>query len=329
VTDPLVSVVIPLYNESRVLPELCRRLHTALAPLGEYEVILVDDGSADDTWARIAAEHALRPQVKAVRLARNFGHQVALSAALDVARGVVTVMMDGDLQDPPELIPEMVAKWREGFDVVYAVKRRRQESWPRRAAFRGFHALLHRVADIDVPEGAGNFSLMSRRVVDVLRAMPERVRYLSGLRAWVGFRQGGVTFDRDPRYDDAPRMGLGRLVRLAGDAIFGFSRLPLRLALYAGITVSLTSLGVGVWVLYQRLFTTNAITGWASTLISILFIGGTILVTLAVIGEYVGRIYDEVKQRPLYVVSGVLGVPGDAAANGERLRTATLVADRR
>jgi glycosyltransferase involved in cell wall biosynthesis len=330
VTDPpLVSVVVPLYNESRVLPELCQRLHMTLAPLGDYEVILVDDGSVDDTWARIEAEHALRPQVKAIRLARNFGHQVALSAALDVAQGAVTVMMDGDLQDPPELIPDMIARWREGFDVVYAVKRRRKESWPKRAAFRGFHALLHRVADIEVPEGAGNFSLMSRRVVDVLCAMPERVRYLSGLRAWIGFRQGGVTFDRDTRYDDAPRMGLGRLMRLAGDAIFGFSRLPLRLALYAGIIVSVVSLGVGVWVLYQRLFTTNAITGWASPLVSILFIGGTILITLAVIGEYVGRIYDEVKQRPLYVVRGVLGLESGTASNADRLRTTIMVADRR
>jgi dolichol-phosphate mannosyltransferase len=221
-------------------------------------------------------------------------------------------MMDGDLQDPPELIPEMISKWREGWDVVYAVKRSRQESLPKRMVFRAFHVILHRVADIEVPEGAGNLSLMSARVVDVLRHMPERARYLGGLRAWVGFRQIGVEFDRDARYDQKPRMTLRRLASLAFDAIFGFSRMPLRLAVYVGLVVSLAALGVGVWVLYERLFTNKAITGWASTIVSINLIGGTILITLGVIGEYVGRIYDEVKRRPLYVVKEEIGIDGPA-----------------
>jgi polyisoprenyl-phosphate glycosyltransferase len=309
---PLVSVVVPLFNEAGAVLELCRRLQGVLRPSGgRYEIVLVDDGSADDTWEQIRSAHAADGRVGAIRLSRNFGHQVALSAALERVSGEVTVMMDGDLQDPPELIPDMVAKWREGWDVVYAVKRSRQESLPKRAVFRLFHGLLHRVADIDVPEGAGNFSLISAQVVSVLRAMPERARYLGGLRAWVGFRQIGVEFDRDARYDDRPRMSLARLCRLAVDAIFGFSRLPLRIALYAGLLVSVTSLGIGLWVLYQRAFTTNAITGWASTLVSIHFIGGSILVTLAVIGEYIGRIYDEVKQRPLYVIRETIDVEDD------------------
>lgn len=303
-----VSVVIPLFNETRVIDELCRRLDAALSALGaEYEVILIDDGSRDDTFARAAAQHDVNPRVKAIALSRNFGHQVALSAGLDHVTGDVVVMMDGDLQDPPELIPAMIAKHREGWDVVYAVKRSRQEGWAKRLAFRAFHALLHRVADIDVPEGAGNFSLMSARVVHALRAMPERARYLSGLRAWVGFKQIGVEFDRDSRYDDRPRMSLLGLSRLAFDAIFGFSRLPLRFALWAGLAVSAMSIVVAVWVLYQRVFTDHAITGWASTIVSITFIGGTILATLGVIGEYVGRIYDEVKQRPLYLVRALVG----------------------
>jgi dolichol-phosphate mannosyltransferase len=306
---PRVTVVIPLYNETRAVPELCRRLNAVLSEASSgYDVILVDDGSADDTWARIQAEHALNPSVKGVRLSRNFGHQVALSAGLDHVTGDVAIMMDGDLQDPPELIPQMLEQWRQGWDVVYATKRSRKENLPKRAAFRAFHAIMHRVADIDVPEGAGNFSLMSGRVVSALRAMPERARYLSGLRSWVGFRQIGVEFDRDARYDDQPRMRLSRLVKLALDAIFGFSRLPLRLALYVGIIASTLSLGVGVWVVYQRLFTENAITGWASTLASIHFVGGAVLITLAVIGEYVGRIYDEVKQRPLYLVRETAGL---------------------
>jgi dolichol-phosphate mannosyltransferase len=305
---PLLSVVVPLYDEERVVPELCRRLHAALAGLdGDYEVILVDDGSADGTHARARDAHRENPRVKVVGLSRNFGHQVALSAGLDRARGTFTVMMDGDLEDPPELIPDMVAKAREGWDVVYAVKRSRHDALARRIAFRAFHALLRRLAEIDVPEGAGNFSLMSERVVRVMRTMPERARYLSGLRAWVGYRQTALEFDRDERYDRRPRMSMRRLTALAVDAIFGFSRLPLRLAVYVGMFVSLASLGVGAWVLYQRLFTTNAITGWASTIVSITFIGGTILITLGVIGEYVGRIYDEVKRRPLYVLRDEVG----------------------
>ncbi len=306
---PVVSVVIPLFNEEAVVAELCRRLHAALGTLGEaYEIILVDDGSTDATAERARTEHERDPRVRVVVLSRNFGHQVALSAGLDRAAGDVVVMMDGDLQDPPELIPALVATWRQGWDVVYAVKRTRREGWAKRAAFRAFHALLHRVAEIDVPEGAGNFALMSAPVVRALREMPERARYLSGLRAWVGYAQTGIEFDRDPRYDGNPRMSLGRLVTLAFDAIFSFSRLPLRVAVYVGLVVSVSSVLVGFWVLYQRLFTTNAITGWASTIVSITFIGGTILLTLGVIGEYVGRIYDEVKRRPLYVVRAEIGV---------------------
>ena len=306
---PHISVVIPLYNETRAIPELCRRLHAVLADAAAgYDVVLVDDGSRDDTWAAIQAEHARDARVKGVRLSRNFGHQVALSAGLDHASGDVIVMMDGDLQDPPELIPELLERWRQGWEVVYATKRSRQETLLRRAAFRAFHTIMHRAADIDMPQGAGNFSLMSARVVAALRRMPERARYLSGLRAWVGFRQIGVEFDRDARYDDEPRMRLARLTKLAFDAIFGFSRLPLRLALYVGIATSTLSLGVAVWVVYQRLFTDNAIAGWASTLVSVQFIGGVILITQAVIGEYIGRIYDEVKQRPMYLVRETAGL---------------------
>jgi glycosyltransferase involved in cell wall biosynthesis len=305
---PLISVVVPLYNEAQVIRELCSRLHAALASLGGgYEVILVDDGSSDETYERACDEHRRDPKVKVISLTRNFGHQVALSAGIDRASGDVTVMMDGDLQDPPELIPAMVAKWREGWDVVYAVKRSRREGPLKRLAFRGFYFILQRLADIDVPKGAGNLSLMSHRVVRTLRSMPERARYLSGLRAWIGYRQTGIEFDRDPRYDTNPRMKVKHLSRLAADAIFAFSHVPLRAALYAGILISLGSFSVGLWVLYQRLFTDNAIVGWASTIVSITFTGGMILLTLGIIGEYIGRIYDEVKKRPLYLVKDEAG----------------------
>jgi dolichol-phosphate mannosyltransferase len=301
-------VVIPLFNEAGVVPELCRRVHAAAAAVTDaYEIVLVDDGSSDATWREICAAHARDPRVRGVALSRNFGHQVALSAALDRTRGEAVVMMDGDLEDPPELIAELVAKWRDGWDVVYAIKRSRTDAWPMRLAFRGFHALFRQVAEVQVPLDAGNLSLLSARVVTVLRAMPERARYLGGLRAWVGYRQTGVEFDRQTRYDRRRRMTLLRLVKLALDAIFGFSHLPLRVALFVGLPLSVGAIGIGVWVLYQRLFTTNAITGWASTIASINFIGGAILLTLGVIGEYVARIYDEVKRRPLYVVREEIG----------------------
>ena len=308
---PTVSVVVPLFSEARVVPELCRRIREALTSVAEdYEILLIDDGSTDATWTAIREAHDRDPRVRGVALSRNFGHQVALSAALDRTNGAVVVMMDGDLEDPPEVVPRLVAKWREGWDVVYAVKRSRQDSWPMRLAFGIFHGLFRRIADIQVPLDAGNLSLLSARVVEVLRVMPERARYLSGLRAWVGYRQTGIEFDREPRYDQRRRMTFPRLVGLALDALFGFSHLPLRVALLVGLPLSLTAMGIGFWVLYERLFTTNAITGWASTIASINFIGGAILLTLGVIGEYVARIYDEVKNRPLYVVREEIGGPG-------------------
>lgn len=304
----MVSLVMPLYNEEQLVPLLHAAVVDALDRLDEpWEVVYVNDGSRDRTLELLLERQREDPRVTVVELSRNWGHNAAITAGLQVARGDAIAMMDGDLQDPPELIPQMIAKWREGWDVVYAVKASRRENAAKRAAFRTFHWILSRVADIHVPEGAGNLSLMSERVVKVLRALPERARYLSGLRAWVGFKQIGVEFARDERYDSRPRMSLTRLVKLAFDAIFGFSRLPLRISIWVGAFVSLAALAVGTWVLYERMFTENAISGWASTIVSINFIGGAILLTLGVIGEYVGRIYEEVKRRPLYVLQEVVG----------------------
>ena len=304
----MYSVVIPIYNEEKTLPELHRRLSLVLRPLGrDVEIILVDDGSKDSSFELMKAVRASDARVKIIRLSRNFGHQVAISAGIDLALGDAVVVMDGDLQDPPELLVSMIEHWSNGYQVVYTVKRSRQENPLKRFAFRLFYWILHSVSAIDIPIEAGNFSLLDRRVVDVLRSMPERNRYISGLRAWTGFRQIGIPYDREARYSGRPQMSFRRLVELALDGIFSFSKAPLRVAVYIGVFSAFVAFVGGLWVLSQKLFTDRAILGWASTIVSITFLGGLVLMTLGIIGEYIGRIYDEVKQRPLYVIQDTIG----------------------
>lgn len=309
-STPLLSVVIPIKDEIETLPELHRRLSDVLTgELSDAEIMFVDDGSADGSARWIAERHADDPRVKLVRLSRNFGHQAAVTAGLAHARGRAVVLMDGDLQDPPELIPALVDRWRAGHEIVHTVKTRRRESWARRLAFRGFYRMIRSLSsETDLPLQAGLFSLLDRRVVDELERMPERNRYLAGLRAWVGFRQTAVEYERDARWSGAPRVSVARLFRLAFDGIFSFSNLPLRLATLLGLVVSLAAFLLMATILYLRLFTDRAILGWASLMTSILFLGGVILVTIGIIGEYTGRIYDEVKRRPLYVVAERVGV---------------------
>jgi len=305
----MYSIIIPIYNEENILPELHQRLEKVAAHLdGPVEVILIDDGSKDRSFEIMKELHARDPRIKSVRLSRNFGHQIAISAGLDLAGGTAVILMDGDLQDPPELLPEMIARWKEGNQVVYTVKKSRKENKLKRFAFKSFYRILHALSTVEIPMDAGNFSLLDRRVVDILRKMPERNRYISGLRAWSGFRQTAVYYDRDPRFAGKPQMSLGRLVQLALDGIFSFSNVPLRLAIYLGLATAFLSFGIGLWAISARLFTDKAVLGWASTIISILFVGGMILFTLGVIGEYISRIYEEVKNRPLYVVQETVGI---------------------
>lgn len=305
----MYTIIIPIYNEEKILPELHQRLEKVAASLdAAVEVILIDDGSKDRSFVMMKDLHRTDPRIKSIKLSRNFGHQIAISAGLDAAQGDAVILMDGDLQDPPELLPEMIARWKEGHEVVYTVKKSRKEGGLKRLAFKGFYRVLHALSTIEIPMDAGNFSLLDRRVVDILRKMPERNRYISGLRAWSGFRQIAVYYDRDPRFAGKPQMSLRRLVQLALDGIFSFSNVPLRLAIYLGLATALTSFGVGLWAISARLFTDKAVLGWASTIISILFVGGMILFTLGVIGEYISRIYEEVKNRPLYVVQETVGI---------------------
>ncbi|MER3523685.1 MAG: glycosyltransferase [Ignavibacteria bacterium] len=304
----MYSIIIPIYNEEQTLRVLHDRLVEALRPLGEdYEVILVDDGSKDGSYELMKLIHAHDARFKGLRLSRNFGHQIAISAGLDFARGDAVILMDGDLQDPPELLPQMIAKWKEGYQVVYTVKTSRKESRLKRFAFKMFYRILHALSSVQIPMDAGNFSLMDRRVVEILRRIPERHRYISGLRAWIGFRQIGIEYDRGLRYAGKPQMSIGKLVQLALDGIFSFSHAPLRVASYVGFLSALVAFAGGLYVIYEKLFTDKAILGWASTISTIAFLGGLILMTLGIIGEYIGRIYDEVKQRPLYIVSEGIG----------------------
>jgi dolichol-phosphate mannosyltransferase len=303
------SVIIPVYNEEAIIPELHRRLKHTIDNIGmETEVIFVDDNSTDRTFSIIESLHKTDQRFKIIRLARNFGHQVAITAGMEFADGEAVILMDGDLQDPPELLPTLLAKWTEGYQVVYTIKKSRKENVLKRFAFASFYRLMHTFSSISIPMEAGNFSLMDRRVVDVIRSMPERNRYISGMRAWAGFRQTGVEFDREARFAGKPKMSIRKLIDLALDGLISFSNAPLRLAIYVGLAVAVISFIGGLYVIYEKLFTDKAIAGWASTIVAITFIGSMVLLTLGVIGEYIGRIYDEVKQRPIYIVKDKIGL---------------------
>ena len=308
-SDPAISVVIPMLNEEANLPTLYQRLTEVLTSLsGSYEIVLVDDGSTDGTRAEVLRLREQDPHIKYIRLARNFGHQAALTAGLAHARGRAVIAMDADLQDPPEVIKDLLARWEEGFDVVYAIRRHRKESVPKRFAYALFYRLLHRVAAVDIPLDAGDFCLMDRRVVDQLNALPERNRFLRGLRTWVGFRQTGIEYERQVRHAGSTQYGFWKLVRLAVDGLVSFSYIPLRVASSVGFVVSLGSLMVGLYYLILRLAGHREPAGFAGIIISVLFLGGVQLITIGIMGEYVGRIFDEVKDRPVYIVSEMEGI---------------------
>jgi glycosyltransferase involved in cell wall biosynthesis len=309
-SDLELSVVIPVFNEEAMLPELFRRLIGALEPLGlRYEVILVDDGSQDATPGMLRAQCTSHPAFRSLHFSRNFGHQAAVTAGIDHAAGRAIFILDADLQDPPELIGAFLAKWREGFEVVYGVRTRRKENALKRLAYYFFYRTLKNMTNVEIPLDAGDFALIDRRVADVLRAMPERNRFVRGIRSWAGFRQTGLVYEREKRFAGEVKYTFAKLVRLAFDGILGFSYVPLRLAIYLGLLVSGTSFALGVFFIFYQFFTGAAPHGWSSTIVTILFMGGIQLLTLGVIGEYVSRIYDEVKQRPLYIVRAREGFP--------------------
>jgi polyisoprenyl-phosphate glycosyltransferase len=300
---PELSVVIPVHDEADNLPQLYARLTDVLAKIGSpYEIVFVDDGSRDDSPELLQAQAADDTHVVVVELARNFGHQVAISAGLDHARGAGVIVMDADLQDPPEVLPQFVAKWREGHDVVYAIRTQRKESWLKRSAYAVFYRLLKRVANIDIPLDAGDFCIMDRRVVELLVGMPERNRFVRGIRSWVGLDQVGLAYERHARHAGRPKFTMTRLVYLALDGLVSFSYLPLRVITMLGFGISLMSLVLALFYAVKKLTFGLNPPGFATLTVAIFFFAGMQLITTGVIGEYVGRIFEEVKRRPLYVV---------------------------
>jgi dolichol-phosphate mannosyltransferase len=302
-SQTLLSIVLPVYNEAAVLEELASQVTAAARACGmRYETVFVNDGSRDGSGEALDALAARDQHVRVVHLARNFGHQAAVHAGLAHARGDAVVLMDSDLQDSPLTIPRFVAAWRDGADVVYAVRASRKEPLWKRLLFAGFHRLLSRVAQGRIPVDAGNFSLMDRRVVRQVLALDERDRYLPGLRSWVGFRQRGIEVERQARYDGRPRVSLWGLWRLAKTAMFSFSTFPLAVFYLIGYSALAIFVGLAGYSLYCRLFTSLAIPGWTSHILSASFFGALNALGISILGEYVVRIYDQVRGRPVYVV---------------------------
>jgi len=306
---PRVSVAVPMYNEEAVLPEFLRRLGAVLdsTPGGPHEIVIVDDGSRDRTLAQLEAAAAKDPRLVVVALSRNFGHQAALTAALDHVTGDVTVLMDGDLQDQPESIPTFLRSYADGYDVVYAQRASRKEGLWLRASYAIYYRLLSKLSNLQLPVDAGDFGLMSRRVVEQIRRTPERHRYLRGLRAWAGFRQIGIPVDRHERYAGRSKYSLAKLFRLAFDGIFAFSIAPLRAAAILGLIAIVLSTLFSIYSLVAKFFFHQSPKGFTALILVVTFLSGVNLFFLGVIGEYVGRIYEEAKSRPLYVVDRVIG----------------------
>ena len=306
-----VSLVLPVYNEESVIPELVRRLGLLLEErdrAGVWEVLFVNDGSHDASRKLLEAACQDEPRFKLINLSRNFGHQIAITAGVDRSEGDAVVIMDADLQDPPEVIGQMLERHAEGYDVVYAVRRRRQgESWFKRASAALFYRTLKRVVGVDIPTDTGDFRLMSRRVVLALRGLREANRFVRGLVAWVGFRQTAVHYDRNARFAGDTHYPLHKMLRFASDGIISFSTLPLRIATVLGVISGFAALGVSGWVFFVVLSGMQAVPGWATLMMAVSLASSAQLLMIGILGEYLGRIYDEVKQRPLFVVGRVVG----------------------
>ena len=306
--NPTLSIVLPCFNEH----ENVDPLHQRLAPLLEkitrsFEVIFVDDGSTDGCGEMLDALNRQDPRFKVIHFSRNFGHQAALSAGLDASTGAAVVLMDCDLQDPPEVIENFIDRWRNGSEVVYGIRRKRKEGLLKRAGYAAFYRSMRIMAQIEVPLDAGDFCLMDRKVVDVLKRLPEAHRFLRGLRSWVGFRQSGVEYERQGRHAGEPKYTLGKLIRLAVSGYVGFSTVPLRVASWLGLVVAAIGFGIAVWAVGTKILGIPSPRGWASSIAVMLFLGGIQLLVLGVMGEYLGRVYDEARARPSYVVREWVG----------------------
>lgn len=302
------SIVIPIFNEEENLKELHRRLALATNSRSETcEIIFVSDGSTDSSMEIMKTLRLANENIRILELSRNFGHQMAITAGLQHSTGEAVIVMDGDLQDPPEIIPDLIDKWQEGYDVVFAIRRKREENIIKKMAYKLFYRCLKFMADVDIPLDAGDFSLMDRKVVDLINSMPEKNRFIRGLRAWVGFQQTSVAYDRDCRFSGEVKYTLPRLIKLALDGMLSFSYLPLRMVSITGMIVSVFGFVGIIIMLYLRLFTEMTVPGTTSIIVLILLLGGLQLFSIGIGWEYIGRIYDEVKCRPQFIVKNAIG----------------------
>ncbi|PYG86948.1 dolichol-phosphate mannosyltransferase [Ruminiclostridium sufflavum DSM 19573] len=305
----LLSIVVPVYNEQEVIDETFRRLSDVF---GDYfmqvEYIFINDGSKDDTYRKLTQIAKNRPEVRVINFARNFGHQIAITAGMDYAKGDAVVIIDADLQDPPEVILKMVERWQEGYEVVYGKRLQREgETFFKKFTAKMFYRFLDSMTDVKLPVDVGDFRLIDRKVCDTMKRLPERSRYVRGLVSWVGFKQTSVEYRREKRFAGETKYPLKRMVKLAGDGIFSFSYKPLKLATFTGMIISAFSFIYLIVVLIQKFTKNDVASGWASSMAVSLFFNGVMLIVLGIMGEYVGRIYEEVKARPLYIVGELLG----------------------
>ena len=306
---PTLSIVAPVYNEEAILHELYKRISETMTDLdGTWELVLVNDGSWDRSYEIMQELREQDERVRIVNFSRNFGHQIAITAGADYAQGEAVVIIDADLQDPPSVILDMVAKWREGYEVIYAIRKQRKgETWFKLATAKLFYRLINKITGVDIPLDTGDFRLLDRKAVDTLRRIREHHRFMRGLSVWIGFKQTGVEYVREERFAGETKYPLSKMLRFALDGITSFSYLPLQLATYFGFGIAgLSVLGILLTIVW-RLSGSHAFEGQATTLVMVLFLGGIQLISLGIIGEYLGRIYDEVKQRPLYIVDEALG----------------------
>ena len=327
---PVYSLVIPIFNEEAVLPMLLHRLDDLMARLdGPAEVIFVDDGSTDAGSILAAAQAREDSRYRYLALSRNFGHQIAITAGMDAARGDAVVVMDADLQDPPHVVLDLARTWREGYEIVYARRLSREgETFLKLWTARLFYKTLRRLTAVDIPDNVGDFRLVDRKAVEAFRAMPERDRFVRGMFGWMGFRQIAVPFHRDARAAGRTNYGWAKMIRLAFDGIVSFSDAPLRLALWLGTIVSVSSVAYGLWVAWEAMHNAGFVAGWASTVVLLSLLSGVNLLMTGIVGLYVGRIHSEVKNRPLYVVGRSVGFGEDASETGTVQSAAVTTAGR-
>jgi glycosyltransferase involved in cell wall biosynthesis len=324
----LVSIVVPLYNEAGNLRELLTRMARALGTIDDitYEIILVDDGSRDDSWKLITELHVEDSRIKGIRLSRNFGHQAALTAGYDYASGDAVITMDGDLQHPPEVLPAMIAKWREGYDVV-SMKREAtlQESWFKKTSSAFFYKLINALSDITIRSAVADFKLLDRRVVKRLNSMRERARFLRGIISWIGFKEAELTYTASARFSGKTKYSIRKMLRLAVTAISSFSTLPLTLGFYLGLAVNVVVLFLMAYAVYNKIYDNKDLSEWASTFMTMLALNGIQLVMLGVIGLYLGRVLEEVKKRPLYIAREEIGIAAKRRAKALKRTSSRLL----